>query len=146
MFCSLYPIHPTVNVVSFFQPVGRQLAAAIAVRTRVGKQNHIVILHKPLPVTVHSHPVVRDTVQQNDGIAVWLGWTHEPGIQDGAIWTRKFHIAEFHLIFLRSGSRVALFAGSYRMTGRVQRSPTQTNAAENCPRNVENDYEHNKTL
>jgi hypothetical protein len=83
-------------------------------------------------------------VEQNNGVTVWNWRTHEPCTQDRAIRTRKFHIAEFHLILLRSGSRVALFAGSYSMTGRVQRSPTQTDAAENCPRNVENDYEHNQ--
>src|ERR1700674_61210 len=113
MFCSLDPIYPAVNVVGFFQPVGRQFAAAAAVGTRIGKQNHIVILHKPLPVTVHSHPVVRDTVQQNDGITVWLWRTHEPGTEDGAIRSRKFHIAELDLICLRSRSRIALFAWSY---------------------------------
>jgi hypothetical protein len=113
MLSNLDPIYPAVNVVGFFQAIRCQFAAAIAVGTRVGNQNRVVILDKPLSVTIHAHPIVRDTVQKNDGVAVWLWRTHEPGAQDGAIRSRKFNIAEFHLIFLRSGSRVALLAWSY---------------------------------
>ena len=36
----------------------------------------------PLPVTVHSYAVVRDTVHKNEGDAVWLCWTHEGGVQE----------------------------------------------------------------
>ena len=95
-----------------------------------------MILHKPLPVTVHSHPVVRDTVQQNHRVAVWLWRTHKPGTQEGAIRSRKFHIAEFDLICLRNRSRIALLAGYHRVTVRVQRDPAQTDATEDGARNV----------
>jgi hypothetical protein len=116
VFSGLDPIHPAVNVVGFFQAVGRQLAAAVAVSARIREQNHVMVLDQPLPVTVSAHPVVRDTVQQNDGIAVWRWRSHEPGTQDGAIGSRKFHIAELDPICLSGLSRVTLLAGSHEVT------------------------------
>jgi hypothetical protein len=105
-----------MNVVSFFDSVSRQ-TSAVAVMALVGQQDAVVILHQPLAVIVHFHPISADTVQQNHGIAVRLMRTHIPGTKHYAIGGCDFDIAKFHRLRQRSGTRIAFLVGSNRRTG-----------------------------
>src|SRR5271167_2185437 len=103
MFSSLDPINPTVNVVGFLQAISRQFPSTIAVSTRIWDQDRVVVLYQPPPETIHPHPVVRDTVQKNDSVAVCVFRTHEPCPQNSTIRRCEVHVAERHPSFLRSG-------------------------------------------
>src|SRR5580698_123942 len=95
-----------------------------------------MILNQPLSVPICAHAVVRDAVQQNDGITVCFWRTHQPGTKNRAVGSSQFHIVEFDIVFLCSRSRVAFLGGCYGTTVRVECDPAEANPTYDGARNV----------
>jgi hypothetical protein len=110
------PIHPLVNVVRFSDPVGRQ-SSAIAMMASVGHQNAIMIIQKPLAVTVHPKPIVGDAMQKNYRVSVWFSGTHKPTAKDYSIRGCQFRITKFYRIVLGGGTSIVLLGFAYRRAG-----------------------------
>src|ERR1700690_2219552 len=111
----LDPINPAVNVVSFSDAVSRQ-SSAVAMASRVGHQNAVMIFDQPLAVPIHAQPIVRNAMQQNYSVAVRLLRPHEPCMQNSSIRSRETYILEFGAISLGPGLGMLCFSLSDRMT------------------------------
>ena len=124
------PVDPAVNVGGFFESVGRQFAAAIAVRPSIGEKNHVVILDQPHAVSVCSHAIVGNAVKKDDRISIRLGGAQKPCSESGAVLRDNLGIAKFNSLLLGRCSRIAFLSRGDAVTIGMKRDPTEPDATQ----------------
>src|SRR5437588_12303195 len=95
MLVCLNPIHPLVNVVRLLDTVSRQ-SSAVAMMASVGQQDAVVILQKPLAITVHAEPIIGNAMQENYRVAVCFSRTHKPTAKSHTVRGREPYIPKFY--------------------------------------------------
>src|SRR6476620_5826723 len=85
MLAGIHPDDPLLNVIPFEESVGRKPPATLPMGTGIGHQDTVPMAEKKLCVSNHSHTVVAEPMQQNDGVAVVRMRHYAPSTQNGTV-------------------------------------------------------------
>lgn len=78
VYGAIEEVQPLMNVVSFEDAVGGQLASAGTVCAGIGEKYGVPVCEKKVGISDHTEAIVAETVKHNRGVSACIVWLQKP--------------------------------------------------------------------